>query len=96
MITLAAGYLVASLKSPTNRGCSSVGRAPVLQTGGREFEAHLLHQLKTVQQIITKHFFGNVFLVLNLSACGGIGTRTSLRNWCPSGRVGSSPTTPTY
>lgn len=42
-----------------------------------------------------KTFFGNVFPVLSLSACGGIGRRASLRSWCPKGRVGSSPTTPT-
>ena len=26
------------------RGCSSAGRAPALQAGGREFEPHHLHQ----------------------------------------------------
>ena len=26
-------------------GCSSVGRAPALQAGGREFESHQLHKV---------------------------------------------------
>ena len=32
-----------NLESDT-RGCSSAGRAPALQAGGREFEPHHLHQ----------------------------------------------------
>ena len=33
-----------ALKS-TKRGCSSVGRAPALQAGGRGFESHQLHNI---------------------------------------------------
>ena len=30
-------------KGESQRGCSSVGRAPALQAGGHEFESHHLH-----------------------------------------------------
>lgn len=80
VITLAVGYLVASLKPPINGGVAPIGRASALHAEGCGFESHHLHQIKTVQQIITKHFFGNVFPVLSLSACGGIGRRASLRS----------------
>lgn len=32
------------MRKMTKWGCSSVGRAPVLQTGGRGFDSRLLHQ----------------------------------------------------
>ena len=39
---------------PDLRGCSSVGRAPALQAGGREFESHQLH-CGLIAQLVRAH-----------------------------------------
>ena len=39
--------LKAERNLPRIRGCSSVGRAPALQAGGRQFEPVHLHQAKS-------------------------------------------------
>ena len=44
-------YKIASLRMGYVKfwGCSSVGRAPALQAGGRQFEPDQLHQNKNVE-----------------------------------------------
>jgi hypothetical protein len=39
------GVLSAQVRGHAPRGCSSVGRAPALQAGGRGFESHQLHKI---------------------------------------------------
>ena len=54
---------------PVSWGCSSVGRAPALQAGGRQFESDQLHQdrmFSSVGRASALHAEGQEFKSLNI------------------------------
>ena len=59
-------------------GCSSVGRAPVLQAGGRRFDPDQLHQLNAKRELSEEWFKKNHRSLISFE----IGRRIELSSGC--------------